>query len=295
LIEYAVDDLIDLIALSSASLRENSQRVGIIVVTFTESVDFMFIDNLNYISSNSALYRKQFGTLNGLFLWLKFRRDYKLPHGSIYKTKIPSPSTTINLRAGTSDLMVFKQVICSGETDFKLPFRPRFIIDAGANIGFSSIIFASKYPDCKIIALEVETTNYELLCMNTANYPNIKPVKKALWGHDCHVKISNPLAEPWAFQVIETNSDDPESIEAISIETLLNEYEQSELSLLKVDIEGSEVDLLRDTPKWLEHTRAIAIELHDRIRPGCTEAFEHLLSGRHYTEFQQGEYRIVYF
>jgi hypothetical protein len=41
------------------------------------------------------------------------------------------------------------------------------------------------------------------------------------------------------------------------------------IDLLKVDIEGAEIEVFGACP-WITKVRAIAIELHDRIRPGCT-------------------------
>jgi hypothetical protein len=39
--------------------------------------------------------------------------------------------------------------------------------------------------------------------------------------------------------------------------------------LLKVDIEGAEIGLFESCP-WISNVQVIAIELHDRIRPGCS-------------------------
>jgi FkbM family methyltransferase len=204
--------------------------------------------------------------------------------------------TKVYLRAGTSDLAVFDQVICSGETDFDLNLEPSFIVDAGANIGLSSIVLATRYPNCKIVALEVDGANFELLCKNVESYANVKPVKKAIWSTDGSVKISNPMAEAWAFQVVSAARDDPDAIEAISLKTLVLESGAQEISLLKLDIEGSELDILLWQPEsWINHTRVLAIELHDRFRPGCTDALENVLKDRRYREYRQGEYRVVHF
>jgi FkbM family methyltransferase len=216
--------------------------------------------------------------------------------GALFDLTVPGLLASVFLRAGTSDLAVFNQVICSGETDFNLDCEPRFIIDAGANIGLSSIVLATRYPSCKIVALEVDGANFELLCKNVRPYPNVQPVKKALWSTDGSVKISNPTAEAWAFQVVSAEHDDPDAIAAISLKTLLEESGAKEISLLKLDIEGAELDILKGQPEnWIGSTRVLAIELHDRFRPGCSDALENMLTGRQYREYQQGEYRVLHF
>ena len=39
----------------------------------------------------------------------------------------------------------------------------------------------------------------------------------------------------------------------------------------------------------------LAIELHDRLQPGCTAALDSVLEGQDFTEEQQGEYRVIRF
>ena len=256
----------------------------------------MFLRNLKYMAAQSSRYRKRFGELRGLLLWWNTRQTYKLTHGALFDLSVPGLMAKVYLRAGTSDLTVFNQVVCSGETDFDLEFEPSFIVDAGANIGLSSIVLASRYPNCQIVALEVDIANFELLCKNVESYANVKPIRKAVWSVDGSVKISNPMAAAWAFQVICTTHDDPDALEAISLKTLIAESDAHEISLLKLDIEGSELEVLQGQPEdWINRTRVLAIELHDRFRPGCTDALENVLKERRYRERQQGEYRVVHF
>lgn len=257
----------------------------------------MLMKNLNYIISESLPYRTRFGNFRGILLWCSARRDYKLSKGTLYALDVPGLSHKIWLRAGTSDLMVFRQIFCEGETEFDLDLPPPyFIVDAGANIGLSSIMFALRWPNSQIVALEVDSGNYQLLCKNVEQYANVFALKKALWGTDGYVKILNPNAEPWAFQVVNAGQNDPGAIEAISLDRILADSGKKSFSLLKIDIEGAELDLLQSNAStWINKTKAIAIELHDRFRPGCSAAFDAILSDRVHSETQQGEYRIVQF
>ena len=46
------------------------------------------------------------------------------------------------------------------------------------------------------------------------------------------------------------------------------------IDLLKLDIEGAEREIFGTGDlDWMNRTRAIIIELHDRFRPGCEAAF----------------------
>ncbi len=65
----------------------------------------------------------------------------------------------------------------------------------------------------------------------------------------------------------------------------------SEVDLLKLDIEGAEADLFRDgPPDWLKRVTNVAVELHDRFRPGCTERVLDALQGWNRTK--HGEYDV---
>ena len=53
-------------------------------------------------------------------------------------------------------------------------FEPKFIIDGGANIGTASIFFANRYPNAKIVAVEPEARNIEMMEYNLQKYPQVK-------------------------------------------------------------------------------------------------------------------------
>jgi hypothetical protein len=46
------------------------------------------------------------------------------------------------------------------------------------------------------------------------------------------------------------------------------------VGLVKIDIEGAELDVFSADTTWLHRVDALAVELHDRYRPGCTAAVE---------------------
>ena len=62
----------------------------------------------------------------------------------------------VQVRARTTDVDVYGQVLLDYEYSFDLPFSPETIIDVGANIGMASIYFLHRYPKARIIAIEPE-------------------------------------------------------------------------------------------------------------------------------------------
>ncbi|MCC6194989.1 MAG: FkbM family methyltransferase [Burkholderiales bacterium] len=202
----------------------------------------------------------------------------------------------IFIRAGTSDAEVLLQILVQHELGLDLAFAPEWIVDLGANIGVSSIYLANRFPEAKIVAVEVEHSNFELLARNCAPYPRIFPIAKAIWTGSGHVRVSNPDAQPWSFRVEEAAADDPGAIECVSINALMETFGMDEIGLVKMDIEGAERQVLSGalTP-WLDRTRVLAVELHERHVPGCEAAYVRVLAGRRCSRTRRGEYEIAAF
>src|ERR1043165_2855989 len=93
-----------------------------------------------------------------------------------YEQPVHTPTGTLYLRLKTSDLNAYNKVFLSNDYDFPVPGKPKVIIDAGANIVFASIFFARQYPAAKVLAIEPEHSNFQLLERNVRPFPNIIPI-----------------------------------------------------------------------------------------------------------------------
>jgi FkbM family methyltransferase len=197
--------------------------------------------------------------------------------------------SALRLRVRTSDLSTYTEILLRGEYAFDLPFSPRTIVDAGANIGMASIYFAHRYPEAKIIAIEPEASNFAVLARNVQPYPTIKPVHAAVWNQDGEVHVGEPDPETgasgkWSFVTRRQGTGD--TIRAVTLPTLMREFDVDVIDLAKIDIEGSEQEIFEDT-RWLTGLRCMMIELHDRFRPGCSKAVEPAMQG--FNRLQRGE------
>src|SRR5687768_1377938 len=104
------------------------------------------------------------------------------------------------LRKGKTDILVFKKIFIVREYNFKFKKEINTIIDAGANIGLSAIFFANRFPAAKIIAIEPERSNYDLLLENIKEYPNISPVLAGINNADGRFRITDVNADHWKFK-----------------------------------------------------------------------------------------------
>lgn len=182
----------------------------------------------------------------------------------------PQSEHRVYLRIDTSDFCSYRDVLALGSKSYipSLPgFNPSTIVDVGAHIGMASILFALKYPKARIIAVEPEASNFAALVRNTSPYNAITAIRAALWREDGEVALGPSNAHPkGAFQIIDNGQ---QRVRAITMDTLMRETGIGAIDLLKVDIEGAEKEVF-ESCGWIRDVQVIAIELHDRIRTGCS-------------------------
>lgn len=189
------------------------------------------------------------------------------------KVRAPQLPYLVLLRLHTSDTEAFDGVIRKREYEVALANTPDVIVDAGANIGLAAIWFASRFPNARIFALEPEPSNYELLCRNAAPYPGIVPIQAALWSESGTIGLTDPGTGHWGFRSV-AGATGNIGVAAVSITDLLARYGVDQIDLLKIDIEGAELEVFSTSESWIGRAGVIAAELHDRLAPGASHAFE---------------------
>lgn len=219
-----------------------------------------------------------------------FLKEYK-----VEITQIPNVPNPIYVRMDTSDPYVFRQIFQFREYEMpNLPFCPKLIIDGGANVGYASIWFSNIYPEAKIIAIEPDQSNFEVLKHNTAPYRQVELINSGLWDKNTFLNVKDIGLGKWGLIVEETNEPNPNSFKAITIESILENSEFDEIDILKIDIEGAEKELFSfGYEKWLDKVKIIIIELHDRMKLGCSHAFFKAISQYNFSLILRGENLIL--
>lgn len=200
-------------------------------------------------------------------------------------------------RSGSSDREVFDQIFIEQEYNFIPPLNPNcIIVDAGANVGYSSAYFLSRYPNCKVIAVEPDPGNFEILKRNLRPFGRrVELLNKALWNENTFLSFTNlPYRDgkEWARQV--TSNHDGQShrrIAALSMESLIEQYSLKSIDLLKIDIEGAEAVVFGSgNIKWLTKVEKIVVELHEDTFYGpCKEIFHSTVKNEEFDKTEHGE------
>ena len=122
---------------------------------------------------------------------------------AIWPRRVPFP---IQLRNGTSDFAVFRQVFLEQQYNLPAAHSAEFIIDAGANIGLASAYFLSINPMASVVAIEPDLENYTLAIENLKPFgARCRLIHGALWSRSGTVGVSRGTFRDgghWATQTV---------------------------------------------------------------------------------------------
>ena len=181
----------------------------------------------------------------------------------------------VYLRFGTSDMLTYGYIFWG--KDYKINFdNPKIVIDLGAHIGLFALKMKKCYPNTKIICVEPDPDNYNLLQKNMKPYKNVDCEMCGIWNKDTILKVYDKFKlgkfHHWGLTVDEDLITG--NIKAISMGSLLEKHGIEQIDVLKIDIETSEKQLFADNYKdWLPKVKMIVIELHDSLENGCSKSF----------------------
>ncbi len=182
------------------------------------------------------------------------------------------------IRAGTSDYDCFHLIFIQEEyKDVVAIFKDRisYFIDCGLNVGYASRYFLEHMPNLKIIGFEPEKSNIECARLNLQYFPNQTQItQEAIWSKTTHVRIIQSdfgNGGNWSFAVEETEPG-PDSISTCDLNYVLSQIPSDKI-FVKMDIEGSETEVLSKNNSWMDKLTAIAVELHNKE---AKHAFENI-------------------
>jgi FkbM family methyltransferase len=198
---------------------------------------------------------------------------------------------SISLRGNTSDLQSMENVFLWEEyspPNADYLHDHKVIVDAGANIGMATLYFASRHPSASIISIEPVAENFTMLRRNCGHLPNVTLIQAALWSEPGALGIVNPEGEAWTFSIADSNDREVlESVSAVTLDEIIKTF--GPIDLLKLDVEGAERELFQHSGSWIDKVRMIAIELHDRYKPGSAKAMYAAIAHKDYIQDIRGE------
>lgn len=139
--------------------------------------------------------------------------------------------------------------------------------DVGSSIGVNSISAAKKMPKGSVIAFEPEEKIVERLNKNISlnNLNNIKVLRVALGREDGTGLLSSDGADSFSPRMSSMGFTGAHEVQIRSVDSLLDHGEIFYPTVVKIDVEGMEMDVLSGMNKLLDSARKpriIFLEIH---------------------------------
>lgn len=158
---------------------------------------------------------------------------------------------------------------------------PNVILDVGANIGLAALYFRSRFPDAEIVAVEPDPQTFAKLERNVGHDPRIRPVNAAAAGESGELVLFQPAGYSIASSLKRSGEAEHDSQVRVRAETLDNlcaELGLDRIGLMKLDVEGAELDALRGFGRRNDVAVLIG-EAHPELLGDQTDEFFSLLTG----------------
>jgi FkbM family methyltransferase len=160
-----------------------------------------------------------------------------------------------------SFVSMYRQIFCDEMYLFRTASRRPRIIDCGANIGLSVLWFKMRYPEAEIVAFEPDPHMFSVLQQNIRGnaVSGVKLINKALWSHATSLPFRHEGAD--ASRVALREAPMTVRVEGVP----LSNYLSQPVEMLKIDIEGSEVAVVRECEHQLANVEHVFMEYHSFV------------------------------
>ncbi len=204
---------------------------------------------------------------------LSVATKYKLHKDKRYvPSQIKLFGQTIQLLDAHSFIEMFHEIFIERHYQFRPHRNQPIIIDCGANIGLSTIFFKRQYPNADITAIEADPNIYKILQSNVLSYgyEAISLKHAAVWVHNDGIRF---VSEGGTSGRISTDSGE-HKIPTIRLKDILKKYQG--VDMLKIDIEGAEMQVLSDCEDQLYRVHNLFVEYHSFEKK--EQSLDHLLN-----------------
>jgi FkbM family methyltransferase len=174
-------------------------------------------------------------------------------------------ATTGGLQAAFSEHIVWFKSL-------NLPTEPVFV-DVGANVGNVSFAFKSTWENAKIFCIEPSEINFKTLRLNMNNneFKDTHLINQAVSNSEKNsIYLMKNLKEGALNKSISNISDIPydlngnvvDEVKNSKLDTVLSKFHLDRVDILKIDVEGFELEVLESAREVLQKTRYLHIELN---------------------------------
>jgi FkbM family methyltransferase len=140
----------------------------------------------------------------------------------------------------------------------------KVVWDLGANIGLTMAHMAELHPHARVFGVELDADNARLAERNVEPWAErATVVAAAVWVEDGEVRYHRHASASGYNVVADERPEGDTAAPARSLDSLFAEHTPGEqVDYLKMDVEGSEFELLKRNTGWAAAVRTIQVEAH---------------------------------
>jgi FkbM family methyltransferase len=161
-----------------------------------------------------------------------------------------------------SELKVIREVFFGAEYALPHVTDPRVILDLGSHAGYSVLYFKARFPEARVVAVEPHPETFERLRRNVGGLSGVELVNAAIGDADGTMQLYSG-ADSWASAATPSPTrPTAHTVPTTSIHGLVERLALDHIDVLKMDIEGGEVAVLREGRAVLDRTQTMVFEFH---------------------------------
>jgi FkbM family methyltransferase len=188
----------------------------------------------------------------------ELKRLSLLPKGTSERARMPIADFQIT--DPQSFVEVYRDYFFRRKFEFKAQTNSPKIIDCGANVGVSVLYWKSLYPESRVIAFEPDPQAFLALESNCRGFSGIDLRNSAVWIAEGRLRFAAVGSDGGHLSHL-TQRECPVPELEVSAERL-KEFLREPVDMLKIDIEGAEVEVLEDCRDVLKNVRQMFVEFH---------------------------------
>lgn len=152
------------------------------------------------------------------------------------------------------------------------------ILDLGANVGMATVYLNALYPSARFACVEPDPRNIKLLDKTLASNQlrgKVTVFPMAVSAKPGQLRLR--MGENSTCSALETSPlhdlADSTLVEVTTVPKLLEQLGWERINLLKIDIEGTEDELLSIDNSWLSRVDALVLEVHPNTTPEKIQSY----------------------
>ncbi|OJJ23688.1 hypothetical protein BKI52_04875 [marine bacterium AO1-C] len=189
------------------------------------------------------------------FLWLAFKKGAKT---RFKPQSLKFAGFKLQIVDSLSFIWQVKEIFVDEAYHFSSKSATPIIYDCGANVGTSCLYFKKLYPQAKIKAIEADEKIAHILKANLLanNLNDVEVITKAVWKDNQGIEIALEGADGASI----FGNANKQHIPSVRLKDLL--IQEKYIDMLKMDIEGAEVEVIKDCADELSKIQHLFIEYH---------------------------------